>query len=234
MSQRGKQFLADIVRKSAIRSEVRRAREQRPAEIHPVPRLYPGGTLVCIGSGPSLTRDDVDYARDRATALVAVNDAYRLAPTAAALMASDAAWWVAREGVPNFVGLRFCLERVPARIPGVSILRNTGIEGLETDPTGLRTGRNSGAAAINLAIHLGASRILLLGYDMQAPHGERRSHFFGAHSFPLRGNSDYTMFRRFFEYMVEPLKALNVDVINCSRETALSTFSRMPLRDVLK
>lgn len=233
MSQRGKQFLADIVRKQAIRSEVRRAREQKPPVYEPVPRLYPGGTVVCIGSGPSLTAEDVDYARDHATALVAVNDAHRLAPTAAALMASDAAWWVAREGVPKFVGLRYCLERVPQRISGVSTLRNTGIEGLETDPTGLRTGRNSGYAAINLAVHLGASRIVLLGYDMQAPHGERRSHFFGAHSFPLRGNSDYTMFRRFFDFMVEPLKALNVDVINCTRETALTAFPRRPLRDVL-
>lgn len=232
MSQRGKQFLADIVRKQAIRSEVRRAREKKQPLYEPVPRLFPGGTIVCIGSGPSLTRDDVDYARDHATALVAVNDAVRYAPTAAALMASDAAWWVAREGVPDFVGLRYCLENVPSRIPGVSTLRNTGIEGLETDPTGLRTGRNSGYAAINLAVHLGASRILLLGYDMHAP-SERRSHFFGAHSFPLRGNSDYAMFRRFYEYIVEPMKALNVDVVNCSRETELATFPRRPLRDVL-
>jgi hypothetical protein len=114
----------------------------------------------------------------------------------------------------------------------VQVLRNTGDEGLETVPTGVRTGRNTGAAAINLAVHFGAARVLLLGYDM-AVTNERHSHWFGAHPIGLRGGSPYKLFREMFATMVAPLRALDVQVINCSRHTALTCFPRMPLREVL-
>lgn len=196
-----------------------------------VPALCPGGTVVCLGGGPSLCQADVDYCRGKAT-VIAVNDAWRLAPWAHALIASDAAWWSHYKGVPAYSGLKFCLESSAAKWPGIQVLRNTGHEGIETEPTGVKTGRNTGAAAINLAVHFGASRVLLLGYDMEAKD-ERRSHWFGAHPQGLRGGSPYALFRQMFGTMVGPLKQLGVEVINCSRETALTCFPRQPLREVL-
>lgn len=195
-----------------------------------VPRLWPGADVVCLGSGPSLTRDDVDYCRGRAH-VIAVNDTFRLAPFADALMASDAGWWKAHAGAPGFAGLKFCLEAHAARY-GVTVLENTGERGLELEPTGLRSGRNSGAAAINLAVHFGAARILLLGYDMDA-RDEAHSHFFGAHKRPLRGASPYALFRDLFRAMPAPLAALGVTVLNCSVETALTVFPRVALREAL-
>ena len=178
-----------------------------------VPALCPGGTAVCLASGPSLVQEDVDYCRGKAT-VIAVNDAWRLAPWADALIASDSAWWRFHQGVPDFHGLKFCLEPAAASF-GVQVLRNTGHDGVETaDPSGLRTGRNTGAAAVNLAVHFGASRILLLGYDMEAKD-EAHSHFFGAHPQGLRGGSPYALFRQMFATMVEPLRTLGVSVINC-------------------
>lgn len=202
-----------------------------PAVKHVVPRLCPGGTVVCLASGPSIHKDDVDYVRDRASAIIAVNDTYRLAPFATALMASDAAWWIHHK--PQFDGLKYSLENSAARVAGVMVLKRSGEHGIETDPTGLRTGRNSGAAAINLAVHFGASKIILLGYDMQATRGDKHSHFFGHHPFPLRRSSNYHLFRSMFDKMVDALAKLNVEVINCSRETALKAFPRKPLREVL-
>lgn len=196
-----------------------------------VPALCPGGTVVCLGCGPSLTPEDVAYCRGRAL-VVAINDAWRLAPWADALIASDAAWWCHYKGVPAFEGLKYAMEPAAGKYPGVTVLRNTGDRGLETDPTGLRTGRNTGAAAINLAIHFGASRVLLLGYDMGAKT-EARSHFFGAHPRGLRGNSPYALFRTMIETMVEPIRLAGIRVVNCSRETSLTCFPRQPLREAL-
>lgn len=196
-----------------------------------VPALCPGGTVVCLGGGPSLHAEDIDACRHRAT-VIAVNDAWRLAPWAAALIASDAAWWAHHQGVPGFSGLKYCVEPSAARWPGVQVLRNTGDDGLERDPTGLRTGRNTGAAAVNLAVHFGAARVLLLGYDMEAAD-EAHSHWFGAHKAPLRGGSPYALFREMFAKMVEPLQAAGVEVINCSRHTALTCFPRQPLAEAL-
>lgn len=194
-----------------------------------VPRLCEGGTVVCCASGPSLLREDVEYANAKGATVIAVNDAYVYAPFAAALMASDGAWWIHKR--PEFAGLRFSLDPQAARIQGVVVLKNTGTEGIELNPGGLKTGRNSGAAAVNLAVHFGAKRILLLGYDMDAD--KRRSHFFGSHKFPLRDGSPFELFREAFKHQVAPLQQLGIEVVNCSRRTALKCFPCRPLEQEL-
>ena len=206
-------------------------RHQATVPVTRVPAVCPGGTVVCLACGPSLCADDVNAVRGKAI-VIAVNDAWRLAPWADALIASDAAWWRHYQGVPGFTGLKFCLEPSAASWPGVQILRNTGHQGLEHDPTGVRSGRNTGAAAINLAVHFGAKRIVLLGYDMEA-RDEAHSHWFGAHPKGLRGGSPYALFRQMFVAMVGPLREAGVEVLNCSRQTALTCFPRRPLAEVL-
>lgn len=195
-----------------------------------VPQLCPGGTVVCVGSGPSLLREDVAYAHEKGASIIAVNDAYLYAPFAVALMASDAAWWIHKH--PEFAGLRFSLDPSASRVQGVIVLKNTGIDGIELDPAGLKTGRNSGAAAVNLAVHFGAKRIILIGYDMDAD-SKRRSHFFGSHKFPLRDNSPFGLFREAFKHQVAPLQQLGIRIVNCSRRTALKCFPCRPLEEEL-
>jgi hypothetical protein len=114
--------------------------------------------------------------------------------------------------------------------PDVQVLRNTGMLGLELDPTGLRAGHNSGYQAINLAVHLGAARILLLGYDM-GPDATGLSHWFGEH--PDRVASPYPQMRAAFDSLVEPLAALGIAIVNCSRRTALTTFPCQALERAL-
>lgn len=201
------------------------------AGIATVPRLWPGSTIVCLAGGPSLTPEDVNYCRGKAR-VIAINDAYRLAPWADVLYACDAAWWNYHKGVMSFAGLKYSITAPRDNPWHVQILRNDGPQGICTNPTGLRVGSNSGYQAINLAVHLGASRILLLGYDMSvAPGG--RVHWFGNHPRPLKQNSSYSGFLAKFPSMVDPLKSLGVSVVNCSRRTALKTFPREPLETAL-
>lgn len=194
-----------------------------------VPRLWPGETVVILGAGPSLTVDDVAYVRGKAR-VIAVNTSYQLAPDADCLWATDAKWWKWHKGVPEFAGLKYSLERQGRQWPGVQVLRNTGDSGLDEDPSGIRHGRNGGYAAVNLAVHLGAVRILLLGYDMQrGPQGEHHWH----PDHPQRTHSPYAVFLRNFETLVSPLRRLGIEVINCSRDTRLLCFPRMDLREAL-
>lgn len=144
-------------------------------------------------------------------------------------MASDAKWWAHHKGVPAFLGRKYALQQGAA--PWATVLGNTGTHGIETHPSSLRSGMNSGGAAINLAVNYGAARILLLGYDMGRTGG--RAHFFGEHPRGLRADSPFGAFIECFHSMVEPLKALGVKVINCSRETALTCFERQPLHEAL-
>lgn len=194
-----------------------------------VPRLWPGETVVCIATGPSLTPQDVDACRGRARVIV-VNDSYRLAPWADALYAADTAWWHVHQGVPGFAGRKYTVQLTP-RAFGVERLTVTGDRGLERDPRGLRTGMNSGYQSVNLAVHFGASRIVLLGFDMQACHG--RTHWFGEHPQRLNSGSPWPTFRALFDTMVEPLRQLNVAVVNATRETALTSFPQVSLDEAL-
>lgn len=222
--------------KPAIRPRRTPANVRRPFLFKPVPRLWPGETFVIVASGPSLTQEDVDFVRGKAR-VIAINESFRMAPWADALYCCDARMWKwlhadrKRYGnVHAFTGLKFALTKDSAKWPNVRVLQNTGPAGLEPKPNGLRTGRNSGYQAINLAVHLGAQRVLLLGYDMQRTGGKEHWH----EDHPNRTRSPYPQFRQSFAKIVEPLKAAGVEVINCSRETALECFPRMCIQDALK
>ncbi len=190
-----------------------------------VPRTFPGATLACLGGGPSLTPADVDALRGRVP-VIAINDAYKLAPWADVLYACDAKWWAWHQGVPSFAGPKYSIDGHAGRWPGVQVLKNTGTRGLELAPTGLRTGRNSGHQAINLAVHLGATRVLLLGYDM-SPAKDGKQHWFGTH--PDKQPSPYRLMLTEFKGLRAHLAAAGVTVVNCSRRTVLEEFERAPL-----
>ncbi len=192
-----------------------------------VPRLWPGGTVVCLATGPSLTQADVDAVRGKVDGVIAVSDAIDLAPWADVLYSCDGKWWGWRKGMPSYQGLKYGLKddvRKWAHM-GVQKLKHTGRQGLELSPGGLRDGFNSGYQAINLAVHLGAARIVLLGYDMQG------SHFFGHH--PDRSGPPFQMCLSRFPELVKPLAAVGVEVINCTRKTAITCFKREALQTVL-
>lgn len=206
-------------------------RSAPPVSFAQVPRLFPGGTILCVASGPSLTREDVDHCLGKVDAAVVVNTSYQLVPWAHALYAADAQWWDWHQGAPAFSGARYSVSTEAAKW-GVSILRNTGKHGLELSPDGLRVGHNSGYQAIGLAKHLiGAhGRIILIGYDMQSG-AKGAQHWHPDH--PERRESPFATFLLSFKTIVEPLKALGIEVVNCTRRTALKAFPVRPLAEVL-
>ena len=202
-----------------------------------VPRLWPNETAVCLASGPSLCAEDVEFVRGKAK-VIAINASYAMAPWADVLYCADVnpfKWYWDKgpkgyERLPmrEFQGRKYSLTKSAAKYQGVSVLQQWREEGLSLDPRRLCLGKNSGYQAINLAVLLGATRIVLLGYDMQpGPTGE---YFFGAH--PDKKRSAYKVFREKFATLVQPLKAAGVEVINSSRETALTMFPRRPLAEV--
>jgi len=200
----------------------------------PIARRWPDETIVCAASGPTLTAEDLAYARRRAH-VVAVSDAVRLAPWAPVLYSSDRRWWHYYAGAPEFrghkvgVGWKLGDSSPIPRAPGIHVLEHTGPEGLELVSTGLRTGGHSGYAAINLAVHLGARRIVLLGYTCGRVGGA--SHFFGRHPSGLEESTDqhYAAFRRAYDALVAPLAELGVAVINATPGSTITAFPCAPL-----
>ena len=205
---------------------MRIGRRVRVAHAVQVAAAWPGSTVVCAGSGPSLAAADLDAARAAGCRVIAVNDAYRLAPWADVLYACDSKWWAWHKGAVGFAGRKFALAPQTRRWPDVAVLAHTGRRGLDGDRGGLRSGYNSGYQAINLAVHLGAARILLLGYDMQGDH------FFGAH--PDQSRPPFAVCLREFPSLAAPLAALGIDVVNCTPGSALRVWPVVPLAVALE
>lgn len=99
------------------------------------------------------------------------------------------------------------------------------IRGLHRDALGWN--RNTGAAAINLALLLGASSIYLLGYDMKLGDKGRPNW----HDRILRkpNATNYPKFLEHFLYVARDLKAKwpNVKVINVTDDSALDLFPKV-------
>lgn len=89
--------------------------------------------------------------------------------------------------------------------------------------------RNSGASAIGLAVHLGAQRVILLGYDCQKTGG--RAHWHGDHPKGLGNAGSLDKWPAQFAKLARDFR--NFDIMNCTRETALTCFPRVPLERAL-
>ena len=100
-------------------------------------------------------------------------------------------------------------------------------KGLSRNAEAVNSGGNSGYQAINLAYHLGATRIILLGFDMH--HHGGKSHWFGDHP---KGfiNGPPTKYIAAFR-SIKP-EDYGIEILNCSRVTALDAFPRHNLEDV--
>lgn len=169
----------------------------------------PQQEMICavLCTGPSLTQEDVDYCRGKAT-VIAVSDAYRLAPWADVLVSHDKQWWEAHPEAKAFPGPKFTEH--PTDIGDIKSMR--------------RRSGNSGALGLVVAAEMGATKIVLLGCDLQG------SHFFGPHTAKGLVNSrpDH------FKIMQRQFKQLHkLPVVNCSPCSALQCFPRGVLREVL-
>lgn len=165
--------------------------------------------MICaiLATGPSMSQAVADSVRGRCT-VIAVSDAYRLAPWADVLVSSDRAWWRIHD--PEFAG---------RKVSGVPV---QGIELAE----GNVSGSNSGLVALKFAVQMGATRVLLLGYDMGG------SHYFGDHPAPLKNTKP----QRFevFKQQFANYRPKGVEILNCTESSALRCYPMARLETVLE
>lgn len=93
----------------------------------------------------------------------------------------------------------------------------------------LHAGRNSGYQAINLAVLLGYTTLLLVGYDMKPAAGGAQ-HFFGEYAQQtLRRDSPYSEWVPLFR----TIRCDGFEVVNCTPGSAIDAFPRGELVDFL-
>ena len=103
----------------------------------------------------------------------------------------------------------------------------TGIAG--TKRVNTMGAKNSGAGAITLAVMFGARRIILLGYDCQ--HTGGKAHWHSDHPKGLGNAGSVDKWPAQFREIAQ--KFSTVDIVNCTRQTALTCFKRTDLESEL-
>ena len=198
-----------------------------------------GETVVIAASGPSQRREDIKFASARAK-VMAINCTWEIAPAAEVLYACDNSWWqcpdpgYGRHALREFCGLLVSGSSHTMRahhIPHREV--SEAVYGVN-----FGDGGNSAYQAINIAVMWGAARILLTGVDCARPG----QHWHGPHSTnnapgtnPIANAREETAKKwiKAFDRVAPLLAARGVEVINCTRETALECFPRMTIDEAL-
>ena len=180
--------------------------------------------FVCIASGPSLTKEQVGllYPYKDRISVICVNDNYRMFPECDHVFAADPKWWRHYLNDVKSTVSHDCRlhtgHQTASRIQGLEYWKTHQSEAC-IGGKGLFHGGSSGIMAIELARVLGATKIILIGYDCK-PSGSKM-HWFGDHP---KGFSNAGALRRWpneFERLDNAYKRLGIDLVNCSLDTAL-------------
>jgi hypothetical protein len=78
----------------------------------------------------------------------------------------------------------------------------------------------------------GASQIILLGYDMQRTGG--RCHWHPDHKGGMANGGNFVKWAQRMDRTITDLTRVGVEVINCTADTALKSFRRLPLSEVIR
>lgn len=206
-----------------------------------VPPMWRGETVAILASGPSMSREVADSVRGQCRVIAVNNQGIdtevdnqvvpALAPWADMLYAADDPWWrFHKSRALKFAGLKVTIREV-LPYPEVLALRESELPIFDERLSHITTGKNSTYQAVHIAVHAGASRILLFGVDMRDVEGKK--HWFGSHPPQLGQGMLYVEWLRAFDRLAVYLNRRGVEVFNCTPGSALKCFPFLSLNEAL-
>lgn len=205
-------------------------------------------TWVCVATGPSLTDADVAHCREKGWHLATCNRGYEYVPDAEVFVANDFKFWKYYGG-KALTALRpecrkWCGCHQTVAPKDVPMWRSMPHRGFVTEHGHVGCGGPSGYMLVQVvyweAIDLygrAPDRIILLGYDNQhGRRGERHCHA----NYPAQRKPDgkWEHFsnannpKRWIRAFDCLAKDAPVPIINATRNTALTQFTRAPLESL--
>ncbi len=228
-----------------------------------IPKIWGGCDAWILGGGPSLTSQfgipDTIVKQVQNGVLppstyssymselhnkhvIGVNMAYKIGTWIDIVIFGDKTFFLnEKSGLYDFPGLKVSLCPDQRSDPFVKyVIRDTEhIKGISQDPRRLSWNHNTGAAAINLAAHLGAKRIILLGFDMKMSNNMCHWHNLyrkGPANNPEKIRKALTTFDRHlssFPVIAEDAKRLGIEIINACPDSAITCFPRITVKEIL-
>lgn len=194
------------------------------------PKLWPGETCFIIGGGTSLV--GFDFERLRGRRLIAINSSAFAAPFADVLFYGDDRFGFANcKQIEQFTGLVVTVATSNQPANAKRMRKITPPPAIATDPDALVMRRTSTQAAINLAMHFGVARIVLLGVDMKAAD-DGRTHHHAPHQWPsVVGCWDEQM--KDLITIAPAAEARGVEIINASLASRIHWWPKRSIDEVL-
>lgn len=190
--------------------------------------------IFVLGGGPSLLAAPLHLLHDRFC--IAVNNAYTVVPWSQVLWFGDVKWWdwhkESLRSWPNSIATCCQNARVikEAAQMGISLISyNRMGRGLSKQPKYVSWNGSSGASAINLAYHLGAKKVVLVGFDMRRVDGKKNFH--SDHK-----EADHDPFGRHlraFPKIAPAASQLGLTIINATPGSAIPQFPIMSLEEAI-
>ena len=210
-----------------------------------VPEVWLGETVYIVGGGPSIMDTDLTPIHDKP--VIGVNNAFELGDWVDVIFFGDKGWW-SHHGEKALTHHAMVVTNIPSMdfvaAEGIKLLGRTNRLGIHWKTRKqVCWNKNGGACAINLALHFGASRIVLLGFDMKAsPHGKNGGHnwhdFHSNYKKPRKDIYD-VRFIPVFDFIKEDLEKMQretgrrIEVLNATPGSALKAFPMVKLEETL-
>jgi hypothetical protein len=221
-----------------------------------VPRIWDGGDVYILGGGPSVTKqfnipEDIvkkviegsaspsiyspymSFLHDKH--VIGVNVAYLIGTWIDMIFFGDSGFLSNHQkGLSDFPGLKISCHPITDSYPWIKYLVKEikHQKGISTHRGLVSWNYNSGAAAISVAAHAGAKRILLLGFDMklndsQCQHWHdvyhRRERLLQKHNIGL----PFERHLRGFPEIAKDARKMGIEIINLCPNSAISQFPKM-------
>ncbi|MGM5087539.1 hypothetical protein E0H64_17730 [Rhizobium leguminosarum bv. viciae] len=194
------------------------------------PRCWVGETVFVLASGPSVKSLDLSLLTGRR--VIAVKSSWLTYPAADVLFFADGRWWQDPALRPKaFEGLIVSSAKEISD-PRVKLVHKIEPGDLSERPDTVALRRTSTTGAINLAVHFGASRIVLLGVDAKVANGGARHAHGRPWPWPLKAGC---FDEQAAEYrQIAPSAArLGVEIVNANPDSAIDVWPRRPFSECL-
>lgn len=172
--------------------------------------------------------------------VIGINNAYQIGPWIDILFFGDYSWYlIHRKTLAKWPKLKAsCSPRFDSArrdAEGIKYVQKDHDcrRGISRDQRKVAWNANSGAAAISLAAHLGAKRIILLGFDMHMQDGA--THWHGGHlqKNPKRRTPPFSRHLKGFPVIAKDAKEMGIEILNASPTSKIKDFRKINIKEIL-
>ena len=203
-----------------------------------------------MATGPSLAKDQLKVINtsrfNNKCRIFTINNSFEKVDTTDVQLSCDGPWWryywPRWEALRELPAMKFTWYPEIAEAFDITYIKAIVKEGLSTDPGVVHINHGSGPMIINLALHFGIRRLLLIGHDMKfakdynaAKHdpGSTPRHYFGEYPKTLQHWPSVKVRQGVLDGLITSYNGIQDDIvnreipmeiINCTPDSALTSF----------